>query len=359
MASDQAFEGWCGLAPDAAQGKMVWQGYEPKPFEDQDVDIEIDCCGICGSDVHVLRSGWGATDYPVVVGHEIVGKAIRVGKEVKSGIKVGDRVGVGAQAGSCHRGDCDECQHDDEQYCKNNFVMTYGAKWPSGHKAMGGYAKYWRGDGHFVFAIPEEIPSEEAAPMLCGGVTVYAPLKQNGVGPGKRVGIIGIGGLGHMGLMFARALGADKVVAISRTSEKKDDAIKMGADDLIATGEEGWNTKHKNSLDVIVSTVSSPKLPLMGYLDLLDVGGTFVQVGAPDDPIPGFLAFALIMKKVKITGSLIGSPKEIREMFELAAKMKVKPWIQKRPMSEANQAVVDFEDGKPRYRYVLTNPKKE
>lgn len=191
--------------------------------------------------------------------------------------------------------------------------------------------------------------------MLCGGVTVYAPLKQNGVGPGKRVGIIGIGGLGHMGIMFAKAMGADKVVAISRNDSKKSDALQMGADDLIATGEEGWNEKNKNSLDVIISTVSSPKLPLMGYLDLLDVGGTFVQVGAPDDPIPGFLAFALIMKKVKITGSLIGSPAEIREMFKLAAEKGVKPWINKRPMAEANQTVVDFEDGKPRYRYVLCN----
>lgn len=158
-----------------------------------------------------------------------------------------------------------------------------------------------------------------------------------------------------MGLMFAKALGADKVVAISRNMNKKDDALKMGADDMIATEEEGWDEKNKNSLDVIISTVSSPKLPLMGYLNLLDIGGTFVQVGAPDDPIPNFLAFALIMKKVKIVGSLIGSPKEIREMFELAERMKVKPWVQKRPMAEANQVVVDFEAGKPRYRYVLCN----
>lgn len=184
---------------------------------------------------------------------------------------------------------------------------------------------------------------------------VYAPLKQNGVGPGKRVGIVGIGGLGHMGLMFAKALGADRVVAISRNMNKKDDALKMGADDMIATEEEGWDEKHKNSLDVIISTVSSPKLPLMGYFNVLDIGGTYVQVGAPDDPIPPFLAMALIMKKVKMVGSLIGSPKEIREMFEVAEKMKVKPWIQKRPMAEANQVVVDFEKGLPRYRYVLCN----
>ncbi|KAK4502367.1 hypothetical protein PRZ48_005792 [Zasmidium cellare] len=355
MASDSAFEGWCGLAPDSADGKMVWQGYEPKPWEEDDVDIEISHCGVCGSDMHVLRSGWGPTDYPVVVGHEIVGKAIRVGSSVKSGIKVGDRVGVGAQSGSCLRGDCDQCQHDDEQYCKNAFTMTYGSKYPSGAKAQGGYAKFWRGQGHFVFKIPDSIPSEEAAPMLCGGVTVYAPLKQNGVGPGKRVGVIGIGGLGHMGIQFAKALGADKVVAISRNLNKKDDALALGADEMIATEDENFSSAHASSLDVILCTVSSPKMPMSGYLNLLDVGGTFVQLGVPDDELPPFLAFALIMKKAKITGSLIGSPKEIREMFELAAREKVKPWIQERKMSEANQVVVDFEKGLPRYRYVLVN----
>jgi D-arabinose 1-dehydrogenase-like Zn-dependent alcohol dehydrogenase len=206
-----------------------------------------------------------------------------------------------------------------------------------------------------VFAIPEAIKSEDAAPMLCGGVTVYAPLKQNGVGPGSRVGIIGVGGLGHMGIMFARALGADKVYAISRTEEKKADAMAMGADGLIATEKEGWSTEWRNSLDVIICTVSSPKMPFSEYLNLLDVGGTFVQVGAPDEALPPVLPMALIMKKVSIKGSLIGSPAEIREMLELAAERGVKPWIQKRKMEEANQVLTDFEEGLPRYRYVLEN----
>ena len=164
-----------------------------------------------------------------------------------------------------------------------------------------------------------------------------------------------LAGLGHMGIMFAKALGADKVVAISRTAEKKEDALKMGADDLIATEEEGWNTKNANSLDVIVSTVSSPKMPFAQYLELIDIGGTFVQVGAPDEPIPPFVAFALIMKKIKIAGSLIGSPKEIEEMLQLAADKNVQAWIQTRPMKDANQVIQDFEAGKPRYRYCLVN----
>ena len=303
----------------------------------------------------MLSSGWGATDYPIVVGHEIVGKAVRVGKKV-SGIKEGDRVGVGAQSGSCLRADCDTCQNDMEQHCRNGNIGTYGSKWPSGDKSWGGYASHWRGQGHFVFKIPDEIPSQDAAPMLCGGITVFSPLKQNGCGPGKRVGIVGIGGLGHFGILFAKALGADKVVAISRKNEKREDAFKLGADEFIATDEDKeWDTKHASSLDLIISTVSSPKLPLMGYLSLLDIGGQFIQVGAPEDPIPQFMAFSLIAKKVKIGGSMIGSPAEIREMLALAAKLKIKPWIQQKPMKEANKAIVDFEKGLPRYRFVLAN----
>lgn len=290
------------------------------------------------------------------MGHEIVGKATRVGKNVTSGIKVGDRVGVGAQSGSCLRGDCEQCQNDVEEHCQKGMVGTYGAKWPSGHTSMGGYAKDWRGRGHFVFKIPDSIPSEMAAPMLCGGITVYSPLKQNGCGPGKRVGIVGIGGLGHFGILFAKALGASKVVAISRNSKKKGDAMKMGADGFIATEEDkDWAANNTNSLDLIVSTINAPKLPLAEYLKLLDIGGTYIQVGAPEDEVPGFSAFALIFKRVKIGGSLIGSPKEIREMLNLADQHQVKPWIEQRPMKEANKVLVDFNSGLPRYRYVLCN----
>lgn len=193
--------------------------------------------------------------------------------------------------------------------------------------------------------------------MLCGGVTTYAPLKQNGCGPGKTVGIIGVGGLGHFGLLWAKALGAKKVVAISRSHSKEEDAKKIGADDFIATGDDGWADKHSGTLDLIVSTVSSPKMPLGQYLQLLRPHGTFVQVGAPEDELPGFSAFALIAKGAQIKGSIIGTPDDIREMLQLAVDKKVEPWIVERDMKEANQAVVDMEDGKARYRYVLVNQK--
>jgi alcohol dehydrogenase (NADP+) len=321
--------------------------------------LQITHCGICGSDLHTLRSGWGETLYPCCVGHEIVGKAVRVGSKVEGGIKVGDRVGVGAQSSSCLKPECAECADNNEQHCQNGMVGTYNSKYPGDiGKSYGGYADYWRGPSHFVIKIPDELSSEEVAPMLCGGITSCSPLMRNGAGPGKKVGIVGIGGLGHYGLLFAKALGCEKVVAISRTSAKREDALKMGATDFIATDEdEDWATKHAGSLDLIISTVSSPKMPLMGYLTLLGVGGQFIQVGAPEDSIPPFNAFALIAKEVKIGGSMIGSPEEIRQMLKLAVEKGVHSWTNKYSMKDANKALVDFNEGKPRYRIVLVNEK--
>lgn len=347
-----------GLDKDSAQGKMVWQEFpKVKTWEETDVDIQISHCGICGSDIHTLRSGWGPTPYPVCVGHEIVGKAVRVGSKVGKGIKVGDRVGVGAQALSCLKGDCEECQNGMEQHCQHT-VNTFASPYPDGQMSYGGYADYNRTNSHFVFKIPEEISSEDAAPMLCGGITVYSPLKQNGCGPGKRVGIIGVGGLGHFGVLFAKALGASRVVGISRHTDKRSDVLSMGADEYIATSDEpDWNKTHARSLDLIICTVSSPSMPLMKYLQLLRVKGTFIQVGAPEDKLPDMNAFAFIAKGVKFGGSMIGAPHEIEEMLKLAAEKGIKPWIQSVPMKEANRAVVDMDAGKARYRITLVNEK--
>lgn len=286
-----------------------------------------------------------------------MGKAVRVGKNVKH-VKLGDRVGVGAQARSCLEADCPECSTGRENYCGRGMVGTYGAVYPKGEgKSYGGYAKHNRTNGHFVFTIPEGLDSADAAPMLCGGITLYSPLKKNGCGPGKTVGIIGVGGLGHFGVLFAKALGADRVVGISRKAEKRDDVLKLGADQYIATEEDAdWAKKHARSLDLIVCTVSSGKMPLASYMGLLKVEGTLIQVGAPDaGELPNINAFTIIMNGIKIGGSGIGAPHEIREMLQLAADKKIKPWVQKIPMADANKAIVDMEDGKARYRYVLEN----
>lgn len=214
------------------------------------------------------------------MGHEIIGKAVRVGSNVKH-VKVGDRVGVGAQARSCLQKDCPDCSSHLENHCAVESVNTYGSVYPRNEgKSYGGYADHNRTNGHFVFKIPDGLSSADAAPMLCGGVTVYSPLKANGCGPGKTVGIVGVGGLGHFGVLFAKALGADRVVGISRKSDKKGDALALGADEYIATSDDAdWATKNKRSLDLIISTISSEKMPLTDYLGLLKTKGTFIQVG--------------------------------------------------------------------------------
>ncbi|KAJ5220351.1 NADP-dependent alcohol dehydrogenase 6 [Penicillium chermesinum] len=354
--TDYKFEGWMGLDPKASEGKMVWQEFKPKAWEETDVDIKVTHCGICGSDMHTLRSGWGPTKYPCCVGHEIVGNVVRVGSKVTH-LSIGDRVGVGAQSQSCQNrnGDCEECASGLEQYCSKGIVGTYNGTFINGDKSYGGYSTYNRVPAHFAVKIPDSIPSAEAAPMLCGGVTLFSPLKHNNCGPGKKVGIIGLGGLGHFGVLFAKAMGADKVVAISRKKNKADDALKMGADLYIATDDEpDWATKYARSLDLIVSTVSSSKMPMAGYVGLLRTAGAFVQVGLPDDGVLN-APVQHLMRRLKMQSSLVGSPGEIREMFELVAAKGVKPWIQERPMKDANKAIVDMDQGNARYRLVLVN----
>ena len=203
-----------------------------------------------------------------------------MGRNIKH-VKAGDRVGVGPQALSCLQPDCYECSSGHENYCKRLVVHTYGSVYPDDvGKSYGGYANYNRTNGRFVVKIPEELPSEIAAPLLCAGLTVYTPLRDNECGPGKSVGIVGAGGLGHFAILFAKALGADKVVGISRKASKKADALALGADQYIATEDDTqWHLKNAASLDLIISTVSSSDMPLAEYLSLLRVNGSYVQVG--------------------------------------------------------------------------------
>jgi alcohol dehydrogenase (NADP+) len=234
------------------------------------------------------------------------------------------------------------------------MLQTYGARYSNGFKTYGGFASHWRGPSKWVFAIPEGMSPAEAAPMLCGGITLYAPLKRFGAGPGKNVGIVGAGGLGHFGILFAKALGADKVFALSRGTAKKDDMLKLGATDYISTDEEAdWATKYASTLDIIICTVSSPEIPLDGYLSLLRTNGAFVQLGAP--ALPPVNMFSLIFKGLTISGSLIGSPGDIREMLDFAVAKGVHPMIQERSMKDANKVVEDLDKGLARYRYVLVN----
>ncbi|GAA6020963.1 hypothetical protein JCM11491_001566 [Sporobolomyces phaffii] len=360
-ATDYKFEGWAAQGKDSVEGKLEFIDYSDlvKPFCDDDVDIKILYAGICSSDLHTASGGWGEVPYPQVVGHEIVGYAVRVGKDVKH-VKEGDLVGVGAQNDSCLK--CDECKANLEPYCAEGQTGTYAGEYKrqpeaKGYRSFGGYANYHRAPSHFVFKIPDGLDPASAAPLLCGGVTVYNPLVTYGAGKeAKDVGIVGIGGLGHFGLLFAKALGAN-VTAISHSESKKEDAMKMGADRFIAThsGKEDDFAPYKRSLDLIICTTNDTEMPILGYLSCLKPHGRLVLVGAPEKPLPELPAFPFIMNGVFMGGSAIGSPKIIREMLDFAAEKDIRPWIVKRPLKDANQAFVDMNASKARYRYVLIN----
>lgn len=310
-----------------------------------------------------------------MVGHEIVGVAVRVGSKAEGNIQVGDIVGVGAQGDSClsRDGPCEACDSQDEIYCPRT-VQTYASRHFNGDQSFGGYATYHRAASHFVFKIPAGLAPEAAAPMLCAGSTVYSPLKEYGAAPGKKIGVIGIGGLGHFAILFGKAMGAT-MVGISRTKAKKEDTMALGADEFISTDDDpDWLKNNAGKFDFIISTAAStkvrattsrpsdrrtgtdksPQMPLTEYLLLLKTRGTLVQLGGPEGPVPLGM-YPLIYGKRSLTSSLVGSPDEIREMLQLAADKQIKPWVELRKMEEANQAIVDMEDGKARFRYVLTN----
>ncbi|KAH6871320.1 chaperonin 10-like protein [Thelonectria olida] len=353
MPNVSRFQGWLGHSPDAADGRMEWDSFQPKEWTEDDVDIQVTHCGICGSDIHNLRSSYGGLSDPCCVGHEIVGRAVQIGHNVTH-VQLGDRVGVGAQAYSCLK--CDDCLRDREQYCQYELVPTYGFEYPGNKgRSYGGYANFNRTHGRFVFKIPDGLPSQLAAPMLCAGITMFSPLLKYECGPGKRVGIVGVGGLGHFGLIFARALGADTVVVLSPSSSRRNDFLAMGADLHIATEEEDqWQVEHAGTLDLIVCSLSSEKAHLNAYLSLLGSCGTFIQVGFSDTgSLPPIAPNILIRKGIRVGGSMIGSPREIRQMLDFASKENVTPWVETWPMNEANQAIIEMQNGKARYRYVL------
>jgi len=325
--------------------------YQPKTWTEDDVELAITHCGVCGSDVHTIdASAWGGGNYPIVPGHEIVGNAIKVGSNVK-GIKVGDRVGVGAQIYSCF--ECRACKSDNENYCPHG-VDTYNAKYPDNVTTQGGYSTAIRANQQFVFPIPDGLESKHACSMLCAGLTVFSPLKRNGCGPGKKVGVVGIGGLGHYAILFAKAMGAE-VYAFTHSDHKKADIEKMGADHVILTSKKGWEEPLAMTLDMIISTRDSSKdMPLNEFLSTLWIDGPFITVGLPDEDLPSLNVFKLLSNASKVTSSHIGSKVEALEMLQIAADKGVKPWIEEMPMKDCSKAVRGVKAGKAKYRYVLT-----
>jgi len=349
-------------APTTAKGYGVsdtndYQNFTVKEFKlktagPHDVTLKIDCCGVCGSDVHTVTGGWGplSTEW-VCPGHEIIGKVTHVGDAVTE-FKIGQRVGVGAQVLSCL--DCSRCNEDNEQYCPE-MVDTYNSKFPDGTFAQGGYSTMIRTHDRFVFAIPDAIKSEDAAPMLCAGLTVFSPLLRNGVGPGKTVGIVGIGGLGHFAIQFAKALGA-RVIVFSHSPNKKEDSMQLGADEFVSTADEDFAKPYFDKIDYILSSADAASLPISEIMSTLKVGGRMTSVGLPDDEWTGLKPQQLMANSSAIGSSHIGSKKEANYMLKLAAEKGVRPIIdQVYPMSKAAEAIERVKTNKVRYRFVLKN----
>lgn len=279
----------------------------------KDVLIEIKFAGICHSDIHTARGEWGDKKYPLVPGHEIAGIVREVGPEVTK-YKVGDRVGVGCMVNSC--GECANCLKGLEQYCDSGMVGTYDGV-DHGVQTQGGYSTHIVVIEKFVFSIPEGIPLDKAAPLLCAGITTYSPLRHWNAGPGKKVAIIGMGGLGHMGVKLAHAMGAE-VTVLSRTLGKKEESLKLGADHYYATEDPETFTNLAGNFDLIINTVSAV-IDLDAFLSLLATDGTLVNVGAPPEPL-SLQVFSLIPGRKSFAGSLIGGTPETQEMLDFCAE---------------------------------------
>lgn len=312
-----------------------------------DVLIDIAYAGICHSDIHTIRGEWGTVPYPLTVGHEIVGTVAEVGADVTKH-KVGDRVGVGCMVNSCR--ECENCRAGEEQYCLNGNVGTYGAIDRDGTVTQGGYSQKIVVDQDFVLRVPESIPYEKAAPLLCAGITTYSPLNHWNAGPGKKVAIVGLGGLGHMAVKIAHAMGAE-VTVLSQTLSKKDDGLAMGADHYYATKDDETFTALKNTFDLIVNTVSAP-LELKKYLGLLTLNGTMVNVGAPPEPLP-IQVFTLFTNRRSFAGSSIGGIRETQEMLDFCAEKGIAPEVEVIPAEQINEAYERVLKSDVRYRFVI------
>ncbi|HKO45546.1 MAG TPA: NAD(P)-dependent alcohol dehydrogenase [Pyrinomonadaceae bacterium] len=322
---------------------------EPGP---RDVQIEIDYCGVCHSDLHQVRSEWEGTLYPCVPGHEIVGHVSAVGDEV-AGFKVGNLVGVGCMVNSCQQ--CSACKEGLEQYCENGFIATYNSEVdePPGH-TLGGYSQRIVVDEKFVLRITHSSEQFAAvAPLLCAGITTYSPLRHWHAGPGKKVGIVGIGGLGHMGIKLAHAMGA-LTIAFTTSESKREDARALGADEVIVSRNTEEMEAHANSFDLILDTVAASH-DLDIYTNLLKREGTLVLVGVPENPHPSPDVSALIFKRRSIAGSLIGGIAETQEMLDFCAEKRIVSEIEMIPIQKIDEAYDRMQKSDVRYRFVIDN----
>lgn len=315
---------------------------------EKDVAIEILFCGVCHSDLHQARNDWQNSVYPVVPGHEIVGRVTKVGSGVTK-FKEGDLAAVGCMVDSCRT--CPQCTKGLEQYCAKFPILTYnGADKHSGGMTYGGYSEAIVVDEDFVLKVPENLDLAAVAPLLCAGITTYSPLRHWKVGKGQKVGIVGLGGLGHMGVKFAHAFGAH-VVLFTTSPNKVDDALRLGADEVVISKDASEMAKHAGSFDFILDAVSAEH-DINAYLNLLTVDGTLVQVGAPEKPLP-VSVFSLIMGRRQFAGSLIGGIAETQEMLDFCGKHGIVSDIEMIPIQKVNEAYDRLLKSDVKYRFVI------
>jgi uncharacterized zinc-type alcohol dehydrogenase-like protein len=332
-----------------AKSALVPFDYSPRVLRDHDVQINVLFCGVCHSDLHQARNEWSNTIFPVVPGHEIVGRVSAVGNHV-SRYQVGDLVGVGCMVDSCRS--CPSCEEGLEQYCENGFTGTYnGQDRQTGAITYGGYSTAMVVDQDFVLRVPENLDPAGVAPLLCAGITTYSPLRQWGAGPGKKVGIVGLGGLGHMGVKLARAMGAH-VVLFTTSQSKVEDAKRLGAHEVVISRNPEEMAQHTNSFDFILNTVAAQH-DLNPFLNLLHRDGTLTLVGAPEHDHPSPQVFNLIMKRRRIAGSLIGGIAETQEMLDFCGQHGITSDIELIPMQQINQAYERMLKSDVKYRFVV------
>ncbi|XP_058187434.1 8-hydroxygeraniol dehydrogenase-like isoform X1 [Rhododendron vialii] len=337
-----------GWAARDASGVLSPFKFSRRVTGDEDVRFKILYCGICHSDLHSLKNEWGNSTYPLLPGHEVVGVVTEVGSKVQK-YKVGDRVGVGCMVGACHT--CENCENNLENYCPK-MILTYNSVNYDGTKTYGGYSDHMIANERYIVRIPDNLPLDAAAPLLCAGITTYSPLRYYGLDkPGTKVGVVGLGGLGHVAVKFAKAFGAI-VTVISTSPSKKQEAIEvLGADSFIVSTNPDEMQATMGTLDGIIDTVSAVHA-LVPLLFLLKSHGKIIMVGAPNKPLE-LPAFPLLIGRKAIAGSCIGGMKETQEMIDFAGKHNITPLIEVIPMDYVNTAIERLVKADVKYRFVL------
>lgn len=335
-------------AAENSSSKLTPFSFKRRDVGENDVAIDIAFCGVCHSDLHQVKNDWGFSQYPMVPGHEIVGKVVEVGNKVTN-FKVGQHVGVGCLVDSCQA--CPSCEKDEEQFCHNGSTQTYNSEdKKSGGHTYGGYSNYMVVDKNFVLSVDESFDLAKAAPLLCAGITTYSPLKKHLTQEKNNVAIAGFGGLGHMAVKIAKAMGA-KVSVLTHSASKVDMIKKLGVDDVIIMSDKNATKACENSFDLILDTISAEH-DLNAYFSLLKQDGTLCQVGLPSQNIPVSI-FPFVFKRISLTGSLIGGIKETQEMLDFCAKHQITADVEIVAMDKINDVFAQLAKGDAKNRYVI------